>query len=64
MSIKRITRHLLQHHWRAKQVFTPNVLARIEQAIKQSEATHAGQVRFVKTAEGRALAAPLEGGAR
>jgi uncharacterized membrane protein len=47
MSMKRITRHLLQHHWRAKQVFTPNVLARIEQAIKQSEATHAGQVRFV-----------------
>src|SRR6185312_11212899 len=47
MSMKRITRHLLQHHWRAKQVFTPNVLARIEQAIRQSEATHAGQVRFV-----------------
>jgi uncharacterized membrane protein len=47
MSMKRITRHLLQHHWRAKQVFTPNVLARIEQAIKQSEAPHAGQVRFV-----------------
>jgi Predicted membrane protein len=47
MSIKRITRHLLQHHWRAKQVFTPNVLARIERAIKQSETTHAGQVRFV-----------------
>src|SRR6201993_1435344 len=47
MSIKRITRHLLQHHWRAKQVFTPHVLARIEQAIKQSEAMHAGQVRFV-----------------
>lgn len=47
MSIKRITRHLLQHHWRAKQVFTPNVLTRIEQAIKQSETTHAGQIRFV-----------------
>jgi uncharacterized membrane protein len=47
MSMKRITRHLLQHHWRAKQVFTSNVLARIEQAIKQSEASHAGQVRFV-----------------
>jgi uncharacterized membrane protein len=47
MSIKRITRHLLQHHWRARQVFTPNVLARIEHAIKQSETTHAGQIRFV-----------------
>ena len=47
MSIKRITKHLVQHHWRAKQVFTPNVLDRIEQAIKQSETTHSGQVRFV-----------------
>ncbi|MGY8666830.1 TPM domain-containing protein [Bradyrhizobium sp. UFLA05-109] len=47
MSIKRITRHLVQHHWRAKQVFTPQVLDRIEQAIKTSETTHSGQVRFV-----------------
>ncbi|MGV7215956.1 TPM domain-containing protein [Bradyrhizobium sp. UFLA05-112] len=47
MSIKRITKHLLQHHWRAKQVFTPQVLDRIEQAIKTSETTHSGQVRFV-----------------
>ncbi|MEK9284474.1 MULTISPECIES: TPM domain-containing protein [unclassified Bradyrhizobium] len=47
MSIRRISRHLLQHHWRAKQVFTPDVLARIEQAIKRCEASHAGQVRFV-----------------
>ena len=47
MGIKRITRHLLQHHWRAKQVFTPNVLERIEQAIRRGETTHAGQVRFV-----------------
>jgi uncharacterized membrane protein len=47
MSLKRITRHLLQHHWRAKRVFPQAVLARIEQAIKQSETTHSGQVRFV-----------------
>ena len=47
MSIGRITRHLLQHHWRARQVFPQAVLDRIEQAIKQSEATHSGQVRFV-----------------
>ncbi|WGD54057.1 TPM domain-containing protein [Bradyrhizobium sp. CB1650] len=47
MSIRRISRHLLQYHWRAKQVFTPDVLARIEQAIKRCEASHAGQVRFV-----------------
>ncbi|MET3906149.1 putative membrane protein [Bradyrhizobium sp. S3.3.6] len=47
MSIGRIVRHLLQHHWRARQVFPPSVLDRIELAIKQSEATHSGQVRFV-----------------
>jgi uncharacterized membrane protein len=47
MSIRRITRHLVQHHWRAKVIFTPSVLDRIEQAIRQSETTHSGQVRFV-----------------
>ena len=47
MGIGRITRHLLQHHWRAKQVFPQDVLDRIEQTIKQSETTHSGQVRFV-----------------
>ncbi|SEN62329.1 TPM domain-containing protein [Bradyrhizobium sp. OK095] len=47
MSIGRISRHLLQHHWRAKRVFPQGVLDRIEQAIRQSEATHSGQVRFV-----------------
>lgn len=47
MSIKRIARHLVQHHWRARQIFPPEVLGRIEQAIKQGEATHSGQVRFV-----------------
>ena len=47
MSIRRITRHLLQHHWRVRQVFPQAVLDRIEQAIRQSETTHSGQVRFV-----------------
>ncbi|SFJ09255.1 TPM domain-containing protein [Bradyrhizobium sp. Gha] len=47
MSIGRIIRHLLQHHWRVRQVFPKSVLDRIEQAIKQSERTHSGQVRFV-----------------
>jgi uncharacterized membrane protein len=57
MSIKRIARHLVQHHWRAKQIFSPEVLRRIEQAIKQGEATHSGQVRFV--VEGALDGAPL-----
>src|SRR5690242_18954595 len=47
MSIKRIARHLLEHHWRAKQVFPPKVLDRIERAIKQNETAHSGQIRFV-----------------
>ncbi|MCA1390276.1 TPM domain-containing protein [Bradyrhizobium sp. IC3123] len=47
MSIKRIARHLVQHHWRAKQIFPQAVLDRIEQAIKRGESTHSGQVRFV-----------------
>src|SRR5256885_4353789 len=47
MSIGRVTRHLLQPHWRRRIAFPPSVLARIEQAIKAGEATHAGQVRFV-----------------
>jgi len=47
MSIKRIARHLMQHHWRAKQIFPQAVLARIEQAIRQGETSHSGQVRFV-----------------
>ena len=59
MSIKRIARHLVQHHWRAKQIFPPKVLARIEQAIKQGESTHSGQVRFV--VEGALDGRPLFG---
>jgi uncharacterized membrane protein len=47
MSLKRISRHLLQHHWRAKRVFPQSVRDRIEQAIRQGEATHSGQLRFV-----------------
>ena len=47
MGIKRIGKHLVEHHWRARRVFPPQVLALIEQAIKTGEATHSGQVRFV-----------------
>jgi uncharacterized membrane protein YgcG len=47
MGIGRISRHLLEHQWRVKRVFHPRVLAAIEQAIRDGEATHSGQVRFV-----------------
>jgi uncharacterized membrane protein len=47
MGIGRIGRHLLEHRWRVRRIFTPKVLAAIEQAIKMSETVHSGQVRFV-----------------
>jgi uncharacterized membrane protein len=47
MGIRRIGKHLLEHHWRVRRKFPPEVLAAIERAIKAGEATHSGQVRFV-----------------
>jgi uncharacterized membrane protein len=47
MGIGRIFRHLLEHRWRERRIFTPKVLARIEAAIKAGESTHSGQIRFV-----------------
>jgi uncharacterized membrane protein len=57
MGIKRIGKHLLEHRWRVRQVFPKHVLASIERAIKASEATHSGQIRFV--VEGALDGAPL-----
>src|ERR1700726_4664157 len=57
MGIKRIGKHLLEHRWRVRRIFTPAVLALIEQAIKAGETTHSGQVRFV--VEGALDGAPL-----
>ena len=37
MSIRRIGRHLVEHRWRLRRIFSPTVLARIEQAIKVGE---------------------------
>ena len=47
MGIKRIGKHLLEHHWRVRRIFPPEVLTLIKQAIKTGEATHSGQLRFV-----------------
>lgn len=47
MSLKRIARHLIHHRWQVTRLFPPPVLARIEQAIKDSETRHCGQLRFV-----------------
>jgi uncharacterized membrane protein len=57
MGIKRIGKHLLEHRWRVRRIFPPQVLATIERAIKAGEATHSGQVRFV--VEGALDGAPL-----
>jgi uncharacterized membrane protein YgcG len=47
MGIGRIGKHLIEHRWRVRRIFTPKVLDSIEQAIKAGEATHSGQLRFV-----------------
>jgi uncharacterized membrane protein len=57
MSIKRIGRHLLANRWRVRKAFPPSSLHAIERAIKASEATHSGQIRFV--VEGALDGAPL-----
>ena len=57
MGIGRIFRHLLEHRWSEHRIFTPKVLAHIEQAIKAGEAVHSGQIRFV--VEGALDGAPL-----
>jgi uncharacterized membrane protein YgcG len=46
MGIKRIGKHLLLNRWRVRRAFPRQALANIEKAIKASEATHAGQIRF------------------
>jgi uncharacterized membrane protein len=57
MSIRRIGKHLVEHHWRVRRIFTPRVLASIEQVIKSAETGHSGQIRFV--VEGALDGAPL-----
>src|SRR5258708_27880591 len=47
MNIRRIGRHLLEHRWRVRRIFPPQVLTAIEQAIGAGETTHSGQGRFV-----------------
>ena len=46
MNIQRIVRHLLVTDGQVKRAFPPSTLSRIEQAIKASEASHVGEVRF------------------
>ena len=57
MNIKRITRHLFAAPWQVGRAFPRASLNVIERAIKASEGTHAGQIRFA--AEGALHTAPL-----
>jgi uncharacterized membrane protein len=46
MILPRVLRHLVSPHWRVRRLFPTPVLARIGQAIAQSERRHGGQIRF------------------
>lgn len=47
MGIRRITQHLLATRRPLRRAFPPQTLAAIERAIRTSEGTHRGQIRFV-----------------
>jgi uncharacterized membrane protein len=46
VSARRILKHFLTPHWIARRAFPRATLQRIETAIRQSETTHAGELRF------------------
>lgn len=46
MKLKRIIRHFLTPHWRVRRVFPAGAMKAIEAAIRESETTHYGEVRF------------------
>ena len=60
MNAKRVLRHLAMTQGQVNRAFPRAALNAIEQAIKTSEATHWGEVRFV--VEGALDGAPLFGG--
>jgi len=60
MSMERIARHLMTNRWTVNRAFPGDTLAEIDRAVKASEATHGGEIRFV--VEGALDIAPLFGG--
>jgi uncharacterized membrane protein len=46
MKIKRFVRHLLATPWWMRRAFPPRTMRAIEAAIRESETTHLGEVRF------------------
>jgi uncharacterized membrane protein len=59
MDIKRIGKHLMLNRARIRRAIRPGAFERIEDAIRKSEATHSGQLRFA--IEGALEMAPLLG---
>ncbi len=57
MNIKRIAKHLTVTHWQVNKAFPHQTLNAIETAIKASESTHIGEIRFA--VEGALHSAPL-----
>ena len=59
MDIKRVGKHLMLNRARVRRAMRAGALERIEAAIKNSEATHTGQIRFA--VEGALEMGPLLG---
>ena len=51
MDVRRCLRHLLVPPWAVRRAFTPAVLTAIEAAIRGSERTHRGEIRFAVEGE-------------
>ena len=47
MDLARVLKHLFVPGWVARRAFPAAVLARIEEAVRESERTHRGELRFV-----------------
>lgn len=60
MDFQRIARHLVATPWRVRRAFTDAAMAAIGAAIKESEATHSGEIRFA--VEGALESGPLFAG--
>ena len=46
MNIRRVLEHLFMPPWRVRLAFPARTLRTIETAIREAEATHAGEIRF------------------
>ena len=46
MNLKRLFKHLVTGHLAVLRVLPPRAMRAIEQTVRQSEATHGGQIRF------------------